>query len=99
MRFSPSIRSIVLAAGVLAVASGPALARHDRTGAFVGGLVAGAVAGAVIDSAARPYRPHYYYGGPVYAPAPVYVPAPGYYPPPRPAYCGAPPYPPCPLPY
>ncbi|PZQ12998.1 MAG: hypothetical protein DI565_15115 [Ancylobacter novellus] len=71
-------------AGVLATQ--PAEARIGRGGALVGGLLAGAVVGSAIAADARRPRVKYYYGGPAY-----------YAPPP--AYCGAPPYPPCPVPY
>ncbi|RXF73003.1 hypothetical protein [Hansschlegelia zhihuaiae] len=88
MKVSISLSAVALA-GLFLVAPTSADAFHDRRGAFVGGLVAGAVAGAVVTDAARA-RPRYYYGGPVYVPAPAYAPPPI-------AYCGRPPYPPCPL--
>jgi len=73
-------------AGLLA--THPAEARIGRGGALVGGLLAGAVVGSAIAADARRPRVKYYYGGPAYYPAPAY-----------PSYCGAPPYPPCPVPY
>ncbi|MFC3695451.1 hypothetical protein [Chenggangzhangella methanolivorans] len=71
-----------------ALATQPAEARIGRGGALVGGLLAGAVVGSAIADANRRPRVKYYYGGPAYYAAPAY-----------PSYCGAPPYPPCPVPY